>query len=65
MKRKEEELRREKQRKLELVEKLKAFESKLLIGDDIIDHTNEQERRIEERRLIETIYYTVLSKKKN
>jgi hypothetical protein len=51
MKRKEEELSREKSVKEDLQNKLKAMESKLLTGgENIIDHTNEQERKLQERR---------------
>ena len=51
MKRKEEELSREKSAKEELQNKLKAMESKLLKGgENIVDHTNEQERKLQERR---------------
>ena len=51
MKRKEEELAREKALKDDLQTKLKAMESKLLTGgENIIDHTNEQEKRLQEKR---------------
>ena len=51
MKRKEEELAREKAVKDDLQNKLKAMESKLLTGgENIIDHTNEQEKKLQERR---------------
>ena len=51
MKRKEEELKREQETKLDLVQKIKTYESKLLTGGkNIVDHTNEQERRLQEKR---------------
>jgi hypothetical protein len=51
MKAKEKELMKERENQQELESKLKAMESKLLTGGkNIIDHTNEQERRIEEKR---------------
>jgi hypothetical protein len=52
MKEKQEQLDKEQEAKAQLVNKLKAMESKLLTGDsrNIIDHTNEQERKLQERR---------------
>lgn len=51
MKRKEGELAKEKSAKEDLQQKLKAMESKLLTGgENIIDHTNEQEKRLQEKR---------------
>lgn len=51
MKKKQEELKREQEAKLELVNKIKTYESKLLTGGkNIIDHTNEQERKLQEKR---------------
>jgi kinesin family protein 3/17 len=53
MKQKEQELKREREAKEELANKLKAMESKLLTGGkNIIDHTNEQERKLQERRAL-------------
>ena len=51
MKIKEQELAKEKEAQIELAAKLKSMESKLLTGGkNIIDHTNEQERRLQEKR---------------
>lgn len=51
MKAKEKELMKERENQQELESKLKAMESKLLTGGkNIIDHTNEQEKRLEEKR---------------
>ena len=52
MKEKEKELEREQEAKMQMLNKLKAMESKLLSGKNIIDHTNEQERKLQERRAI-------------
>jgi hypothetical protein len=51
MKRKEHELNKEQDTKMELLNKIKTYESKLLAGGkNVIDHTNEQERKLQERR---------------
>lgn len=51
LKAKKEEFEKEQEAKAQLVNKLKAMESKLLTGGkNIIDHTNEQERKLQERR---------------
>ena len=51
MKRKEQELNKEQETKMELLNKIKTYESKLLAGGkNVIDHTNEQERKLQERR---------------
>ncbi|XP_078494760.1 kinesin family member 3B [Ciona intestinalis] len=48
-----EELKRQQEAKDELTAKIKAMQSKLLVGGrTIVDHTNEQERELEERRLL-------------
>lgn len=52
MKEKEKELEREQEAKMQMMSKLKAMESKLLSGKNIVDHTNEQERRLQEKRAI-------------
>lgn len=52
MKEKEKELEREQEAKMQMMNKLKAMESKLLSGKNIVDHTNEQERRLQEKRAI-------------
>ncbi|RMZ98288.1 kinesin KIF3B, partial [Brachionus plicatilis] len=52
MKDKEKELEREQEAKIQMMSKLKAMESKLLSGKNIVDHTNEQERRLAEKRAI-------------
>lgn len=52
MKEKEKELEREQEAKMQMLSKLKAMESKLLSGNNIVDHTNEQERKLQERRAI-------------
>ncbi|CAF1055805.1 unnamed protein product [Brachionus calyciflorus] len=52
MKEKEKELERQQEAKLQMMNKLKAMESKLLSGKNIVDHTNEQERKLQERRAI-------------
>lgn len=49
---KEERLQREREAKDALVKKIQAMESKLLCGGkNIVDHTNEQQRALEQRRL--------------
>lgn len=54
MKQKEQELAREQEAKIQMINKLKAMESKLLTGGkNIVDHTNEQERKLQERRSFE------------
>ena len=51
MKDREEKLQREKEAKEALSSKIKAMESKLLMGGrNIVDHTNEQQRALEQRR---------------
>ena len=51
MKRKEVELKKEQETKMDLLNKIKTYESKLLTGGkNIIDHTNEQERKLAETR---------------
>ena len=51
IKTKEEELKREKSAKDELMKMLKKMEEKLLTGGkNIIDHTTEQEKQLQERR---------------
>lgn len=51
IKTKEEELKQQKSAKEELVKMLKKMEEKLLTGGkNIIDHTTEQERQLQERR---------------
>jgi hypothetical protein len=52
MKEKQELLSKEQEAKAELMNKLKAMESKLLTGDgrNIIDHTTEQEKKLQERK---------------
>ena len=51
VKRREEELKREQEAKTDLMEKIKVYESKLLTGGkDIVDHTYEQQQKLEERR---------------
>ena len=53
MKRKEVELKKEQETKIDLLNKIKTYESKLLTGGkNIIDHTNEQERKLAEKRAI-------------
>ena len=53
MKRKEVELKKEQETKMDLLNKIKTYESKLLTGGkNIIDHTNEQERKLAEKRAI-------------
>ncbi|CAC5424952.1 KIF3B [Mytilus coruscus] len=52
MKDREEKLQREKEAKEALSSKIKAMESKLLMGGrNIVDHTNEQQRALEQRRM--------------
>lgn len=47
------EIKKEHQQKEMLEGKIKAMESKLLVGGkSIVDHTNEQQRKIEEQRLL-------------
>ncbi len=50
MKAKEIQLKKEQELKLDLLNKIKTYESKLLAGSNVVDHTNEQERKIQERR---------------
>lgn len=48
---KEEQLNTQTQAKMELANKIKAMESKLLTGGkNIVDHTNEQEKALEDKR---------------
>jgi hypothetical protein len=62
-KRKEKELAKEKEMQQELASKLKAMESKLLIGGkNINDHTNEQERRLEEKRYFNSVNINSISR---
>jgi hypothetical protein len=62
-KRKEKELAKEKEMQQELASKLKAMESKLLIGGkNINDHTNEQERRLEEKRYLSCVNVDSISR---
>lgn len=54
MKQKEQELAKEQEAKIQMVNKLKAMESKLLTGGkNIIDHTNEQEKKLQERKFVD------------
>ncbi|XP_063957114.1 kinesin-II 95 kDa subunit [Lytechinus pictus] len=49
----QQEIKKQHQQKEMLEGKIKAMESKLLVGGkSIVDHTNEQQRRIEEQRLL-------------
>lgn len=51
LKNKENQLHKEQDLKLDLMNKIKTYESKLLNGGtNVIDHTNEQERKLQERR---------------
>jgi hypothetical protein len=51
LKDKEKDIAKEQDAKMQLINKLKTMESKLLTGGkNIIDHTNEQERRIQDQR---------------
>jgi kinesin family member 3B len=51
IKEKEKQMEQENEAKMALAQKIKNMESKLLTGGkNIIDHTNEQERRLEEKR---------------
>ena len=53
LKDKEKDIAKEQDAKLQLINKLKTMESKLLTGGkNIVDHTNEQERRLQEQRFI-------------
>lgn len=47
---KEQQVKKEQEHKIELMNKIKTYESKLLAGANVIDHTNEQERKLQERR---------------
>ena len=46
----EETLRAEREAKEALTAKIKAMEGKLLSGGNIVDHTNEQQKALEQRR---------------